>query len=35
MVEKFQNDCTERVFLLSLKTGGTGLNLTAVSKVIH
>ena len=35
MVEKFQNDRTERVFLLSLKAGGTGLNLTAASSVIH
>jgi len=35
MVESFQNDRTERVFLLSLKAGGTGLNLTAASNVIH
>lgn len=35
MVEHFQNDRTERVFLLSLKAGGTGLNLTAASNVIH
>lgn len=35
MVERFQNDRTERVFLLSLKAGGTGLNLTAASTVIH
>lgn len=35
MVERFQNDSTERVFLLSLKAGGTGLNLTAASNVIH
>ncbi|MBC7860051.1 MAG: DEAD/DEAH box helicase, partial [Burkholderiaceae bacterium] len=35
MVERFQNDRTERVFLLSLKAGGTGLNLTAASNVIH
>ena len=35
MVERFQNDRTERVFLLSLKAGGTGLNLTAASSVIH
>ncbi|CAM3655909.1 DEAD/DEAH box helicase [Xenorhabdus thuongxuanensis] len=35
MVEKFQTDRTERVFLLSLKAGGTGLNLTAASNVIH
>jgi SNF2 family DNA or RNA helicase len=35
MVERFQNDRTERVFLLSLKAGGTGLNLTAASNVVH
>ncbi len=35
MVERFQNDRTERIFLLSLKAGGTGLNLTAASHVIH
>lgn len=35
MVERFQSDRTERVFLLSLKAGGTGLNLTAASQVIH
>ncbi len=35
MVERFQNDRTERVFILSLKAGGTGLNLTAAANVIH
>ena len=35
MVERFQGDRTERVFILSLKAGGTGLNLTAASSVIH
>ncbi len=35
MVERFQNDRTERVFVLSLKAGGTGLNLTAATNVIH
>jgi superfamily II DNA or RNA helicase len=35
MVDRFQNDRTERVFVLSLKAGGTGLNLTAASHVIH
>lgn len=35
MVERFQTDRTVRVFLLSLKAGGTGLNLTAASNVIH
>lgn len=32
-VDRFQNDPTVRVFLLSLKAGGTGLNLTAASYV--
>ncbi len=35
MVERFQTDRTERVLLLSLKAGGTGLNLTAASQVLH
>ena len=35
MVERFQNDRTERVLILSLKAGGTGLNLTAAANVIH
>lgn len=35
MVDWFQTDRTERVFVLSLKAGGTGLNLTAASQVIH
>jgi len=35
MVERFQHDRTERIFILSLKAGGTGLNLTAASNVIH
>ena len=35
MVERFQNDRTERVLILSLKAGGTGLNLTAATNVIH
>lgn len=34
MVQKFQNGLTD-VFLISLKAGGTGLNLTAASAVIH
>ncbi|HEY1023029.1 MAG TPA: DEAD/DEAH box helicase, partial [Flavisolibacter sp.] len=33
VVERFQNDPAVRVFLLSLKAGGTGLNLTAASYV--
>lgn len=36
MVERFQSgDDGPRVFLLSLKAGGTGLNLTAASHVFH
>lgn len=35
MVENFQRDRTERIFILSLKAGGTGLNLTAASNVVH
>ena len=34
LVERFQNDSTT-VFLISLKAGGTGLNLTAADIVIH
>lgn len=34
MIEQFQNG-TYGVFLLSLKAGGTGLNLTAANHVIH
>lgn len=35
MVEDFQHNRSTRVFILSLKAGGTGLNLTAASNVIH
>jgi len=35
MVERFQTEPGERVFLLSLKAGGTGLNLTAAGHVVH
>lgn len=36
MVRRFQeNPRSDQVFLLSLKAGGTGLNLTAASHVIH
>lgn len=34
LIQKFQNDDTS-VFLISLKAGGTGLNLTAAQSVIH
>lgn len=34
LVDKFQHDDTS-VFLISLKAGGTGLNLTAAEAVIH
>lgn len=33
LVDRFQNDPQCRVFLMTLKTGGTGLNLTAASTV--
>ena len=35
MVSEFQDGTGPAVFLLSLKAGGTGLNLTAASHVIH
>jgi len=35
VVEQFQNDPTIPVFLISLKAGGTGLNLTGADTVIH
>ena len=36
LVERFQqNEHSDRIFLLSLKAAGTGLNLTAASHVIH
>ncbi|MEZ4772713.1 MAG: DEAD/DEAH box helicase [Bacteroidia bacterium] len=35
MVDAFQKDRNTRVLLLSLKAGGTGLNLTAANHVIH
>ena len=34
-VERFQSDPTCPLFLISLKAGGTGLNLTAASHVVH
>lgn len=35
MVEGFQNNRADKVFILSLKAAGTGLNLTAANHVIH
>lgn len=35
MVDKFQNNRADKVFILSLKAAGTGLNLTAANHVIH
>ena len=35
MVDKFQNNSQNKIFIVSLKAGGTGLNLTAASNVIH
>ncbi len=34
-VDKFQNDPSVPVFLISLKAGGTGLNLTGADVVVH
>jgi SNF2 family DNA or RNA helicase len=35
MVTSFQNNRSDKIFLLSLKAAGTGLNLTAANHVIH
>jgi non-specific serine/threonine protein kinase len=35
LVERFQQDSSVPFFVLSLKAGGSGLNLTAASHVIH
>ncbi len=35
MVNLFQNDRKTRLMIISLKAGGTGLNLTEASNVIH
>lgn len=35
MVHDFQNNRTTRILILSLKAGGTGLNLTQANNVIH
>ena len=35
LIEQFNNDENIKVFLISLKAGGTGINLTAADMVIH
>ena len=35
VVEAFQNDASHHAMLMSLKAGGTGLTLTAASRVVH
>lgn len=35
MVQRFQNNRADNIFILSLKAAGTGLNLTAANHVIH
>ncbi|MFT4094236.1 MAG: SNF2-related protein [Niabella sp.] len=35
MVESFQHNHADKIFILSLKAAGTGLNLTAANHVIH
>jgi len=35
MVNDFQTNSQKRIFIVSLKAGGTGLNLTAAKNVIH
>ena len=35
MIKKFQNIKQNKIFIISLKAGGTGLNLTAAQNVIH
>lgn len=35
MVDNFQTNRTDKIFILSLKAAGTGLNLTAANHVIH
>lgn len=35
MIDRFQTNHADKIFLLSLKAAGTGLNLTAASHVIH
>jgi len=35
LVQQFQNDKRQQIFILTLKSAGTGLNLTAATHVIH
>lgn len=35
LVEEFNNSDEKRIFLISLKAGGTGLNLTSANMIIH
>ena len=35
MVEDFQNQSNSKIMIISLKAGGTGLNLTKANHVIH
>ncbi|MDO4949671.1 MAG: SNF2-related protein [Bacteroidales bacterium] len=35
MVDRFQQNRSDRIFILSLKAAGTGLNLTAATHVVH
>lgn len=35
MVDKFQHHRNERILILTIKSAGTGLNLTAASHIIH
>ena len=35
IIDTFQNDPNYKIFVATLKTGGTGLNLTAAQNVIH
>ncbi|MCC7553839.1 MAG: DEAD/DEAH box helicase [Methanobacteriaceae archaeon] len=35
MINEFQNDPSKKIFILSLKVGGIGLNLTSAQNVIH
>ncbi len=35
MLQEFENNPDQKIMLLSLKAGGTGLNLTSATNVIH